>query len=335
MPVEAILTCWGNSHPFQERRMSLSEPAKIGRSVAQSRPTSSNAIFDCKVLSRNHALMWHDNGKFYLQDTKSSNGTFVNNQRLSKGAEESSPKEIFSNDILQFGVDVVENSRKVTHSCIIATLKLLDSDGREITKSSLSNDSSSVVVNNVQSHEFYQLLQYLQEALHREQLLESKLTVVQQLVQATQESTENNWQNLVNEEKLLSRLETLEKQLSICSKLQPDGSLQQELITLQNDKFHYESLAKNSLKKVIGEKVEAVKKLNDVERTLNNKEEECSHLKDVSQLIQTELNALSEKFQDQFKDLQNVQQQLQVYFSLIMKSCPKFRNCLFNSRWLV
>ena len=29
-----------------------------------------------------------------MQDTKSSNGTFVNNQRLSKGSEESPPREV-------------------------------------------------------------------------------------------------------------------------------------------------------------------------------------------------------------------------------------------------
>lgn len=32
--------------------------------------------------------------------------------RLSKGSEESEPKEIKSGDIVQFGVDVVENSKK-------------------------------------------------------------------------------------------------------------------------------------------------------------------------------------------------------------------------------
>jgi len=56
--------------------------------------------------------------QFYLQDTKSSNGTFVNNQRLSKGAEESPPREVCSGDIVQFGVDVMENSRKGEFLCI-------------------------------------------------------------------------------------------------------------------------------------------------------------------------------------------------------------------------
>ena len=67
---------------FQDRLVSLDQAVKVGRSVARARPATSNAIFDCKVLSRNHALIWYDGGKFFLQDTKSSNGTFVNNQRL-------------------------------------------------------------------------------------------------------------------------------------------------------------------------------------------------------------------------------------------------------------
>ena len=46
-----------------------------------------------------------------MQDTKSANGTFVANQRLNKGSEESPPKEIFHEDLIQFGVDVVENQR--------------------------------------------------------------------------------------------------------------------------------------------------------------------------------------------------------------------------------
>ncbi|TSM44167.1 Sarcolemmal membrane-associated protein [Bagarius yarrelli] len=110
----AVFTCRPNSHPFQERHVYLDEPVKIGRSVARCRPAQNNATFDCKVLSRNHALVWfdHKTGKFYLQDTKSSNGTFINSQRLSRGSEESPPCEVLSGDIIQFGVDVTENTRK-------------------------------------------------------------------------------------------------------------------------------------------------------------------------------------------------------------------------------
>jgi len=48
---------------FQERSLTLDQPVKIGRSVARARAAPNNAIFDCKVLSRNHALLWYENGK--------------------------------------------------------------------------------------------------------------------------------------------------------------------------------------------------------------------------------------------------------------------------------
>lgn len=49
--------------------------------------------------------------QFFIRDTKSSNGTFVNNHRLSKSGEESPWQEVCSGDIVQFGVDVQENSK--------------------------------------------------------------------------------------------------------------------------------------------------------------------------------------------------------------------------------
>jgi len=52
-----------NSELYDERRILLDKPCKIGRSVAKVRPEPSNGIFDCKVLSRNHALLWQENGK--------------------------------------------------------------------------------------------------------------------------------------------------------------------------------------------------------------------------------------------------------------------------------
>ena len=50
--------------------------------------------------------------QFYLQDTKSSNGTYLNGNRLGKSNEDSAPFELTSGDIIQFGVDVTENTKK-------------------------------------------------------------------------------------------------------------------------------------------------------------------------------------------------------------------------------
>lgn len=67
MCAKAVLICRPNSHPFQERTLCLDQPIKVGRSVARARAAPNNAIFDCKVLSRHHALLWYENGKFFLQ----------------------------------------------------------------------------------------------------------------------------------------------------------------------------------------------------------------------------------------------------------------------------
>ncbi|KAM9859681.1 sarcolemma associated protein a isoform 3-T3 [Aulostomus maculatus] len=302
----AVFACRPNSHPFQERHVYLDEPVKIGRSVARCRPAQNNATFDCKVLSRNHALVWfdHKTGKFYLQDTKSSNGTFINSQRLSRGSEESPPCEVLSGDIIQFGVDVTENTRKVTHGCIVSTIKLFLPDGMEARRRSdviqaplpLPVDKVAASTPSMYSQELFQLSQYLQEALHREQMLEQKLATLQRLLATTQEASESSWQALIDEDRLLSRLEVMGSQLQAYSKSQTEEGMRKELLALQEDKHNYETTAKESLRRVLQEKIEVVRKLSEVERSLSNTEDECTHLKEMSERGQEELGELANKY---------------------------------------
>ena len=64
--------------------------------------------------------------------------------------------------------------------------------------------------------------------------------------------------------------------------------------------------------KVLQEKIEAVTKLSDLERSLTKSEDECSHMKDMCEQSQEELQVLAEKYQDQLKAVQDIQIQLQV-----------------------
>ncbi|XP_037761629.1 sarcolemmal membrane-associated protein isoform X12 [Chelonia mydas] len=320
----AIFTCRPNSHPFQERHVYLDEPVKIGRSVARCRPAQNNATFDCKVLSRNHALVWfdHKTGKFYLQDTKSSNGTFINSQRLSRGSEESPPCEILSGDIIQFGVDVTENTRKgkVTHGCIVSAIKLFLPDGMEarlrsdVIHAPLPSPVDKVAANtpSMYSQELFQLSQYLQEALHREQMLEQKLATLQRLLAVTQEASDTSWQALIDEDRLLSRLEVMGNQLQACSKNQTEDSIRKELVALQEDKHNYETTAKESLRRVLQEKIEVVRKLSEVERSLSNTEDECTHLKEMNERTQEELRELANKYNGAVNEIKDLSDKLKV-----------------------
>ncbi|XP_073207556.1 sarcolemmal membrane-associated protein isoform X9 [Lepidochelys kempii] len=318
----AIFTCRPNSHPFQERHVYLDEPVKIGRSVARCRPAQNNATFDCKVLSRNHALVWfdHKTGKFYLQDTKSSNGTFINSQRLSRGSEESPPCEILSGDLIQFGVDVTENTRKVTHGCIVSAIKLFLPDGMEarlrsdVIHAPLPSPVDKVAANtpSMYSQELFQLSQYLQEALHREQMLEQKLATLQRLLAVTQEASDTSWQALIDEDRLLSRLEVMGNQLQACSKSQTEDSIRKELVALQEDKHNYETTAKESLRRVLQEKIEVVRKLSEVERSLSNTEDECTHLKEMNERTQEELRELANKYNGAVNEIKDLSDKLKV-----------------------
>ncbi|XP_068057929.1 sarcolemmal membrane-associated protein isoform X2 [Anomalospiza imberbis] len=260
--------------------------------------------------------------QFYLQDTKSSNGTFINSQRLSRGSEESPPCEIMSGDIIQFGVDVTENTRKgkVTHGCIVSTIKLFLPDGMEarlrsdVIHAPLPSPVDKVAANtpSMYSQELFQLSQYLQEALHREQMLEQKLATLQRLLAVTQEASDTSWQALIDEDRLLSRLEVMGNQLQACSKNQTEDSIRKELIALQEDKHNYETTAKESLRRVLQEKIEVVRKLSEVERSLSNTEDECTHLKEMNERTQEELRELANKYNGAVNEIKDLSDKLKV-----------------------
>ncbi|KDR79348.1 hypothetical protein GALMADRAFT_223575 [Galerina marginata CBS 339.88] len=67
---------------------------------------SNKLAFRSKVVSRAHAEIWVEaGGRFFVKDTKSSSGTFLNHVRLSPANTESRPYQIKDGDILQLGVD--------------------------------------------------------------------------------------------------------------------------------------------------------------------------------------------------------------------------------------
>ncbi|XP_015592287.1 sarcolemmal membrane-associated protein [Cephus cinctus] len=308
MEAKAVLICRDNSHPFQERTLILDQPVKIGRSVARARAAQDNAIFDCKVLSRNHALLWYNAGKFYLKDTKSSNGTFVNNQRLSLSGDESSDREVCSGDIVQFGVDVVENTKKVTHGCIVATLRLYLPDGKEAKAS--PSTSVAGIVGNISLEDLYKLNQCMREAHRREKALNNKLDYLQQLVQRARWATDQSWKALIDEDRLLSRVKTVESQLAAYSKVFTKDKIRNELAKLEEEKGQYQVAAKEALQKILQEKLEVKQSVAQLERQLNQTEEECQSLHEVTKQSQAELEELAKKYTEAQEKLQETRNQL-------------------------
>lgn len=100
---------------------------RIGRQTNnKTQPQTTNGYFDSKVLSRQHAEIWADrsSGKIWIRDVKSSNGTFVNGQRLSPENKDSDPQELREQDVLELGIDIVsEDQKTVVHHKVAAKVE--------------------------------------------------------------------------------------------------------------------------------------------------------------------------------------------------------------------
>ncbi|KAL6237720.1 hypothetical protein BDW75DRAFT_71995 [Aspergillus navahoensis] len=126
----AILTLIPLNGTFEKKQITVPyfpETLRIGRQTnAKTVPTSKNGFFDSKVLSRQHAEIWADRatGKVLIRDVKSSNGTFLNGQRLSPENRESEAHEIRENDTLELGIDIVsEDQKTIVHHKVSAKIE--------------------------------------------------------------------------------------------------------------------------------------------------------------------------------------------------------------------
>ncbi|KTG38268.1 hypothetical protein cypCar_00020440 [Cyprinus carpio] len=161
----------------------------------------------------------------------------------------------------------------------------------------LALDKVSANTPSMYSQELFQLSQYLQEALHREQMLEQKLATLQRLLASTQEASESSWQALIDEDRLLSRLEVMGNQLQAYSKNQTEDGIRKELVALTEDKHNYETTAKESLRRVLQEKIEVVRKLSEVEVAEGKHEELTQKGLNEKKELQLKIEEMEEKEQ--------------------------------------
>ncbi|KAH8914152.1 SMAD/FHA domain-containing protein, partial [Atractiella rhizophila] len=115
---------------FVPKQISLSPPGtrvRIGRQTnAKTAPNDRNGYFESKVLSRMHAEVWYEGGKVFIKDVKSANGTFINGTRLSTEGVESQPWELHTDDMVEFGIDIMsEDNKMIVHHKVSAKVFLV------------------------------------------------------------------------------------------------------------------------------------------------------------------------------------------------------------------
>ncbi|KAL9603594.1 MAG: hypothetical protein Q9219_001097 [cf. Caloplaca sp. 3 TL-2023] len=125
----AVLALQPLTGTFERKQITVPyfpEVLRIGRQTnAKTVPTAANGYFDSKVLSRQHAEIWAErNGKIWIRDVKSSNGTFINGVRLSPENRDSEPHELRESDTLELGIDIVsEDQKSIVHHKVSAKVE--------------------------------------------------------------------------------------------------------------------------------------------------------------------------------------------------------------------
>ncbi|KAI1924404.1 hypothetical protein LOZ12_000788 [Ophidiomyces ophidiicola] len=125
----AILSLVPLNGTFERKQITVPyfpDVLRMGRQTnAKTVPSAVNGYFDSKVLSRQHADIWADRqGKIWIRDVKSSNGTFVNGHRLSPENRESEPHELREHDTLELGIDIVsEDQKSIVHHKVSARVE--------------------------------------------------------------------------------------------------------------------------------------------------------------------------------------------------------------------
>ncbi|XP_030554900.1 sarcolemmal membrane-associated protein [Drosophila novamexicana] len=308
-----VLQCEGKSHKFETRNILLApnQECKVGRLIAKSKASESNAIFDCKVLSRNHAMLWYTpDGRFWVKDTKSSNGTFINDNKL--GNE---PAELHYGDTVKFGVEVIENSRQEVHGCIIARVTLFLPDGRE----AISIESEQLQLtgpNRISYDEIQRLNAFLQEASQREKMLKAKLSSLQGVIDSTRKNAALCWQSMITEDQLLHKINLLEKKLQMMEKNVPENALRNEVVKLLEDKTSYQLTAKEALRKVYQDRCDAMEMLSKMEMAYTTSDNECGILraqilssKQTLQDFNTRLDQLQQEYTEYKQETLHQQQE--------------------------
>jgi hypothetical protein len=140
-PLWPVLHLLPLNDTFIPKQIYLSPPGsrlKIGRQTnAKTVPAATNGYFDSKVLSRTHAEVWFEpypptdvgetppGGRVFIKDVGSSNGTFINGERLSVESVKSDVFELHSEDTVEFGIDIAsEDNRTILHHKVASKVHL-------------------------------------------------------------------------------------------------------------------------------------------------------------------------------------------------------------------
>lgn len=159
--------------------------------------------------------------------------------------------------------------------------------------------------------EIIQLSEYLKEALQRELVLKQKMVILQDLLSTLIRASDNSWKGQLNEDKLKGKLKSLENQLHTCTQKYSPWGMKKVLMEMEDQKNSYEQKAKESLQKVLEEKMSAEQQLQSTQRSLALAEQKCEEWKSQYEALKEDWRTLGTQHRELESQLHVLQSKLQ------------------------
>ncbi|XP_008266683.2 TRAF3-interacting JNK-activating modulator isoform X2 [Oryctolagus cuniculus] len=159
--------------------------------------------------------------------------------------------------------------------------------------------------------EIIQLSEYLKEALQRELVLKQKMMILQDLLNTLIRASDSSWKGQLNEDKLKGKLRSLENQLYTCTQKYSPWGMKKVLLEMEDQKNSYEQKAKESLQKVLEEKMSAERQLQSTQRSLALAEQKCEEWRSQYEALKEDWRTLGAQHRELESQLHVLQSKLQ------------------------
>ncbi|XP_053463840.1 TRAF3-interacting JNK-activating modulator isoform X1 [Nycticebus coucang] len=183
----------------------------------------------------------------------------------------------------------------------------------EAAQPTIKNDASQQTNYGVAvlDKEIIQLSEYLKEALQRELVLKQKMVVLQDLLSTLIQASDSTWKGQLNEDKLKGKLRSLENQLYTWTQKYSPCGMKKVLLEMEDQKNNYEQKAKESLQKVLEEKMNAEQQLQSTQRSLALAEQKCEEWRSQYEVLKEDWRTLGSQHRELESQLHVLQSKLQ------------------------
>ncbi|XP_036199516.1 TRAF3-interacting JNK-activating modulator isoform X2 [Myotis myotis] len=182
-------------------------------------------------------------------------------------------------------------------------------EAQPTTKNDASQQTNCGVA--VLDKEIIQLSEYLKEALQRELVLKQKMVILQDLLSTLIRASDSSWKGQLNEDKLKGKLRSLENQLYTCTQKYSPWGMKKVLMEMEDQKNSYEQKAKESLQKVLEEKMSAEQQLQSTQRSLALAEQKCEEWRTQYEALKEDWRTLGTQHRELESQLHVLQSKLQ------------------------